>query len=110
MMILQIIISTTVILVFSENIKLVNLKLKDIRKITKNVLLESYNKSRGITQIGPKPGSYFDYPGLNIEKLNTNIRLWNLYTKCLEEIQKNMNKNKIFQAKVITTFKSLPLR
>lgn len=99
--------------IFSENIvSSIGLKINwnNIKNKEKNILAESWNKSRGISQVGQKPSSYLDYPGLDNEKLKKNIKLWNLYYQCLEELLKNINKNNIFQAKVITTFKSSSLR
>jgi hypothetical protein len=101
------------IILFSENgVLSFNLKLNwnNIKNKATNILAESWNKSRGISQIGPKPSLYLDYPGLDSEKLKKNINLWNLYYQCLEEFLKNVNKNNIFQAKVITAFKSSSLR
>lgn len=97
---------TIIILIFSENMLSFDLKFKNVKEKTKNILLENWKKTRGISQVGPKPNFYLDYPGLSIEKLNTNKKLWNLYYKCLEELQNNINKQNIFQAKVITTFRS----
>lgn len=85
-------------------------KWHNIRKNTKNILIESWNKTRAYSQIGPKPGSYLDYPGLDMEKLNKNKILWDMYYKCLEELSNNININNIFQAKVITAFRSASLR
>lgn len=108
MIFLQILYATIIIITYSKNVILFDLKLqlKNIKQNTKNILFQSLNKTRGISQVGPKPGSYFDYPGLDIEKRNKNIKLWNLYYRCIEELLKNINKNNILQAKVITTFKS----
>lgn len=112
MLLLHLIFSIIIILLFSKTVILIDLKFKfkNIQNKVKNILSESMNKTRGISQIGPKPSSYLDYPGLDIEKLNTNLKLWDLYYKCLEELPKNINKNNIFQAKVITTFRSSSLR
>lgn len=99
--------------IFSGNITISvdsRLNWNNIKKKSKNILAESWNISRGISQVGPKPSSYLDYPGLDTEKLRKNIKLWDLYYKCLEELLKNINKNNIFQARVITTFKSSSLR
>lgn len=103
---------TVIFLIFSDNVITINLKLKwkNIQKKAKNILLESWNKSRGISQVGPKPSYHLDYPGLDAEKLNINIRLWDLYYKCLEELQKSINKNNIFQAKIITAYRSSSLK
>jgi len=112
MIYLQVISITLFVLLFSENILSIDLKSKwrNLRKKTKNILEENWNKTRGISQVGPKPGSYLDYPGNNIIKINKNKELWDLYYKCLEELLKSINKNNIFQAKVITTFRSSSLR
>lgn len=112
MLFLQTFFETLVIFMFLENIELIDLKSnwKNIQKKTKNIIVESRNKMQGISQIGPKPGSYLDYPGLDIERLNANMKLWDLYYKCLEELPKNINENNIFQARVITTFRSSSLR
>lgn len=112
MIIFQVIFHTIILLIFLKNITTINLKLKwkNIEKKAKNILLEGWNKSRGISQVGPKPSHYLDYPGLDIEKLNTNKRLWDLYYKCLEELQKSINKNNIFQAQVITAYRSSSLK
>lgn len=112
MIFIHIIFSSTVILICLENAILMDLKSKwrNIKKKSKNILAENLNKPCGISQIGPKPGSYLDYPGSDIEKLKQNKILWDLYYKCLEENLKNINKNKIFQAKVMTTFKSSRLK
>lgn len=112
MLLLHFIFSTIIILIFSKTVILIDLKFnfKNIQNKVKNILIGSINKTRGISQVGPKPSSYLDYPGLDIEKLNTNLRLWDLYYKCLEELPKNINKNNIFQAKVMTTFRSSSLR
>lgn len=112
MIFLQIISQTIIVLIFLENIASFDLKLqlKKIKNKTKNILFESLNKTLDISQVGPKPGSYLDYPGFDIKKLHKNIKLWNLYYKCIEELQNNINNNNIFQAKVIATFKSTSLR
>lgn len=112
MIYLQVISSAILILIISENIISIDLKSKwkNLRKKTKNILEESWNKTRGISQVGPKPGSYLDYPGNDIIKINKNKQLWDLYYKCSEELLKSINKNNIFQAKVITTFRSSSLR
>lgn len=112
MLLLRKIFSTITVLIFMKAVILIDLKLtfKNIQNKVKYILVESMNKTRGISQVGPKPSSYLDYPGLNIEKLNTNLRLWELYYKCLEELPKCINKNHIFQAKVITTFRSSSIR
>lgn len=101
-----------IITIFLKNIMSIDLKSKlyNIKKNTKHILLENWNKTLDNSQIGPKPGFYLDYPGLDMEKLNKNKILWDLYYKCLEELSKNINKNNIFQAKVITTFRSASLR
>lgn len=113
MLIKMLIFLTIAISMFSENV-VVSIDWKsnwnDIKNKTKNILAEGWNKSRGISQVGPKPSSYLDYPGLNGEKLKKNIKIWNLYYKCLEELLKNINKNNIFQAKEISAFKSSSLR
>jgi len=106
-------ISTVIlVLVFSKNIISIDLKSKwsNLREKTKNILEENWNKTRGISQIGPKPSSYLDYPGNDVEKINKNKQLWDLYYKCSEELFKSINENNIFQAKVITTFRSSSLR
>lgn len=112
MILLHLICHTIILLIFFKNVTTINLKLKwkNIEKKAKNILLESWNKSRGISQVGPKPSHYLDYPGLDNEKVNTNMRLWDLYYKCLEEHQKSINKNNIFQAKVITAYRSSSLK
>lgn len=109
---IQVISIAILVLIFSENIISINLKSKwrNLRKKTKHILEENWNKTRGISQVGPKPGSYLDYPGKDIEKINKNKQLWDLYYKCLEELIKSINENNIFQAKVITTFRSSSLR
>lgn len=111
MIFLQIISATIIIFIILENIISFDLKLqlKNIKNKTKNILFERLNKTLDISQVGPKPSSYFDYPGLDIKKLHKNIKLWDLYYKCIEELQNNINNN-IFQAKVITTLKSASLR
>lgn len=112
MIFLQAFSSTLVILIFLKNVILIDLKsnLKIIQKKAKNILFENQSKIRGISQVGPKPGSYLDYPGLDIERLNANMKLWDLYYKCLEELPKSLNEKNIFQARVITTFRSSSLR
>jgi len=112
MIYLQAISTAIFILIFSDDIISIDLKSKwkNLRKKTKNILEENWNITHGITQVGPKPGSYLDYPGNDIIKINKNKQLWDLYYKCLEELLKSINKNKIFQAKVITTFRSSSLR
>jgi len=109
---IQVISLAILLLIFSENITSIDIKSKwrNLRKKTKNILEENWKKTRGISQVGPKPGSYFDYPGKDIEKINKNKQLWGLYYKCLEEVLKSINKNNIFPAKVITTFRSSSLR
>lgn len=112
MILLHIIFHTIVLLIFFKNVTTIDLKLKwkNIEKKAKHILLESWNNSCGISQVGPKPSHYLNYPGMDTEKLNTNMKLWNLYYKCLEEIQKSINKNNIFQAKVITAYRSSSLK
>lgn len=110
MMFIQLVVYTIVIMIFSKNVILTNSKWKNIKKKTKNILLESLNKIHDISQVGPKPGAYNDYPGLNSEKLSKIKKLWGLYYKCLEELEKNTNKYNIFQAKVMTPFRSSSLR
>lgn len=110
MIFLHISFSIIITIIFSINVITIDLKLKNIQRKAKNIIVETMNKTRGISQVGPKPSMYLDYPGLDNEKLNTNIRLWNLYYKCLEELSKNINKNNVFQAKVIASFRSSSLR
>lgn len=110
MIFLQVYFSTIITLLFSINVISIDLKLKNLQEIAKNIIADTMNKTRGISQVGPKPGAYLDYPGLDNEKLNTNMRLWSLYYKCLEELLTNINKNNVFQAKVITSFRSSSLR
>lgn len=106
----QIFILIVIILIVLNSVISIDLKLKSIRQKTKNILHESFNKTRGMSQVGPKPGSYLDYPGLSIDKLQTITRLWDLYYKCLEEFQKTVHTNNIFQAKIITAFRSSLVR
>lgn len=112
MIFVHIVVSALIILILLGNISTFDLKSKwkTIQKETKSILIESWNKTRGISQVGPKPGFYLDYPGSDVEKLNTNRRLWELYYKCLEEFVKNVNKNNIHQAKVMTVFRSESIR
>lgn len=101
-----------VVTAFSENVISIDFKSKwrNIRKNTKKILIERWNNTRGNSQIGPKPGSYLDYPGLDMEKLKKNKILWDMYYKCLEELSNNININNILRAKVITAFRSASLR
>jgi len=110
MIFLHITLSIIFTLIFLIKVISINTKLKNIQEKAKNIIAETLNKTRGISQVGPKPSAYLDYPGLDNEKLNTNIKLWNLYYKCLEEFSKNMNKNNVFRAKYITSFRSSSLR
>lgn len=112
MIFVRIIVSALIVLIFLGNALTFDLKSKwkTVQNQAKSILIESWNKTRGISQVGPKPGFYLDYPGLDVEKLNTNRRLWELYHKCLEELVKNVNKNNIFRAKVITVFRSESIR
>lgn len=98
-----------VILLLPGSVISIDLKLKNIKEKAKNILHESLNKTRGMSQVGPKPGSYLDYPGSSIEKLRTIKRLWNLYYKCMEDLQQSIHTN-TFQAKIITAFRSSLVR
>lgn len=98
-----------VILLLPDRVISIDLKLKNIKEKTKNLLHESLNKTRGMSQVGPKPGSYLDYPGLSIDKLRTIKRLWDLYYKCMENLQQSIHTN-TFQAKIITAFRSSSIR
>lgn len=110
MIFFQIVFQIIVVLIFTGNVISMDLKWKNIKKKANNILNENWNKTQCISQVGPKPSSYLDYPGFNKEKLKKNKILWDLYYACLEEQQRSVNKNKIFQAKVITTFRSLSLK
>lgn len=87
---------------FSINISQWN----NIKKETKNILENNWKQARGTTQIGPKPGSFLDYPGIDQAKIRQNIELWDLYYKCLKEQNLKINIKHIFPAKVIKTLKS----
>ncbi|XP_050524903.1 uncharacterized protein LOC126896293 isoform X2 [Daktulosphaira vitifoliae] len=82
----------------------------DIKKETKNILEKNWKQPRGITQVGPKPGSYLDYPGFDQAKLEQNRILWDLYYKCLNDQSFHTNSKHVFAAKVIKTFKSFSLK